>query len=119
MQYEILSKPSYALAEIRLEQDETITADSGAMAWMDANITTTTTTRGGALAGLKRKFLTGESFFQNTYRAEGGPGSIGLAGGSAGDVVDYQMVQGELLLEKGAYLASEDTITCDSKWSGL
>ena len=119
MQYEILSKPSYALAEVRLEQDETITADSGAMAWMDANITTTTTTRGGALAGLKRKFLTGESFFQNTYRAEGGPGSIGLAGGSAGDVVDYQMVQGELFLEKGAYLASEDTITCDSKWSGL
>ena len=119
MHYEILSKPSYAVVEVRLEAGETITADSGAMAWMDANITTTTSTRGGAFAALKRKLLTGESFFQNTYRAEGGPAAIGLAGGSAGDVCSYDMVQGELFLEKGAYLASEDTIQCDPKWSGL
>lgn len=119
MQYEIMSQPSYALVEVRLEQGESIVADSGAMAWMDPNLVTKTSTRGGAFAGLKRKFLSGESFFQNTYTAASGAGTVAFAGGSAGDVVAYDMRESELFLEKGAYLASEDTITCDSKFSGL
>ncbi|MCP3920356.1 MAG: TIGR00266 family protein [bacterium] len=119
MNYEILSQPSYALVEVRLESGESIVTDSGAMTWMDPTLRTATTTRGGALSGLKRKFLTGESFFQNTYTATDGAGTLGIAGGSAGDVVAYDMVDGELFLEKGAYLASESTITCDPKFSGL
>ncbi len=71
------------------------------------------------MAGMKRKLLTGESFFQNTYQAEGGPGSITFAPGSAGDINAHELSQGELLLEKGAYLASSEGITCDSKWDGL
>lgn len=119
MQYEIKSNPSYAVVEIALEKGESIAADSGAMAWMDSTIRTRTTTRGGALMGLKRKLLSGESFFQNTYTAESGPGTIALAGGSAGGLVAYDMPDGELFLEKGAYLASQESITCDAKWSGL
>ena len=30
-----------------------------------------------------------------------------------------QLNNGELLLEKGAYLASSEGVTCDSKWDGL
>lgn len=119
MKYEILQKPSYAVVEVALDAGERIVADSGAMAWMDPNIRTKTSTRGGAFAGLKRKLLTGESFFQNTYSAEGGPGTIAFAGGSAGDVVAHELDGGELYLEKGAYLASEESVTCDSKFSGL
>jgi uncharacterized protein (TIGR00266 family) len=119
MRYEIKSSPSYAVVEVALDQGDSITADSGAMAWMDTTIQTRTTTRGGALAGLKRKFLTGESFFQNTYTAENGTGTIGLAGGSAGDIVAHEMDNDELFLEKGAYLASHDSVVCDPKWAGL
>ncbi|MFT5049910.1 MAG: hypothetical protein ACI8QZ_001303 [Chlamydiales bacterium] len=119
MKYDILSKPSYAVVEVHLEQGETIVSDSGAMAWMDTTISTQTSTRGGALAGLKRKFLAGESLFQNTYTATAGAGTIAFAGGAAGDLVAIDMQDGELLLEKGAYLASSDGIKADSKWSGL
>jgi len=119
VRYDVLCSPSYAALEAHLEPGEALTADSGAMAWMDATIRARTSTRGGALAGLKRKFLSGESFFQNTYVAEGGPGTVGLTGGSAGDLVAYEMDAGELLLEKGAYLASFGEIVCDAKWSGL
>ncbi len=89
------------------------------MAWMSGNIKTQTSTRGGLLAGMKRKLLSGESFFQNTYTPEGGPGSVTFAPGSAGDIIAHQLNNGELLLEKGAYLASTEGITCDSKWDGL
>ena len=118
MQYEIIAQPSYSLVEVTLEPNEELISDSGAMAWMDTNIATQTTTRGGVLQGLKRKLLAGESFFQNTYRAEGGPGKIALAPGAAGDIVALDM-DGDLLLERGAYLGGEPGVQVDSKWGGL
>lgn len=119
MDYSIDYKPSYSLLDLRLEAGESIVSDSGAMAWMEGPLQVQTTTRGGVLSGLKRKFLTGESFFQNTYTATGPGARLALAPGPAGDIVAHSMVQGELLLEKGAYLASDCGVTCDSKWSGL
>ena len=118
MEYEIITRPSYSLVEVELAANEEIATDSGAMAWMDTNLVTKTQARGGILSGIKRKLLSGESFFQNTYRAEGGSGKIGLAPGPAGDIVAYPLA-GELLLEKGAYLASETGVQVDSKWGGL
>lgn len=119
MRYDLLAKPTYSLLEVELQDDESIVAEAGAMTWMTPNIHTDTTTRGGFFAGLKRKLLTGESFFQNTYTAEDGPGTIGLAPGSPGDIVPYELRDGELILEKGAYLASSEGVKCDSKWQGF
>ena len=119
MKYEIHHKPSYAVVDVDLGPGETVVAESGAMAWMDSSIQVKTSTRGGALAGLKRAFLAGESFFQNTYTAGPKGGKITFAPGSAGDVVAYSMNDEELILERGAYLASEEGVTVDSKWSGL
>ncbi len=119
MQYKIICDPTYSAVEVSLQAGERIVGDSGAMAWMSANIKTETTTRGGLLAGMKRKLLSGESFFQNVYYPAGGPGTVTLAPGSAGDICAHELVQGELLLEKGAYLASSEGVTCDAKWDGL
>ncbi len=116
MQHQIICNPTYSAVEVSLQSGERIVGDSGAMAWMTANIKTETSTRGGFLAGMKRKLLSGESFFQNTYCAEGGPGAITLAPGAAGDIHAYELAGDELFLEKGAYLASDEGITCDSKW---
>ena len=119
MRYQIQCSPSYSLLEVTLAAGESLVAEAGAMAWMSDSIRTETTTRGGLLAGLKRTLLAGETFFQNTYRAEGDSGLLALAPGSPGDIVAYPMNGGELFLEKGAYLASEEGLTCDSKWQGL
>ena len=78
-----------------------------------------TSASGGILSGLSRAVLSGESFFQNTYRAEDGPGTIGLVPGQPGDVQAYEMDGGELLLERGAYLASTTGITTSSDFQGL
>ncbi len=118
MNYEIVARPSYSMLRVDLQPDEKLVTESGAMAWMDSNMSVETSTRGGLFAGLKRKLLSGESFFQNTYSAEGGPASITLAPGPAGDVVALPL-DGELFLEKGAFLASTEGVKCDAKFSGL
>jgi len=119
MEYSIECRPSYSLVEIHLEPQESFVAESGAMTWRSPTIEMETSTRGGILTGLKRKVLAGESFFQNRFTAEHGAGTVGLAAGAAGDVVPLQLDDQELFLEKGAYLASTDGVSCDAKWDGL
>lgn len=119
MNYDIICEPSYSLLEVELEVGQALVAEAGAMAWMDSNIKTKTSSKGGVFSGLKRAVLAGESFFQNTYEAEGGPGMIGLAPGTAGDIIALEMEDEELFLESGAYLASSPEVNCDSKFQGL
>lgn len=119
MRFEVLAKPTYSVLEVQLNEGEQVIAEAGAMTWMSPTIRTTTSTRGGVFQGLKRKLLAGESFFQNTYTAEGGAGTVGLAPGCPGDIVALPLKDGELLLERGAYLASSPDVHCDSKWQGL
>ena len=119
MQHQILTAPSYSLLEVDLDPGDKIVAESGAMAWMEGDLSTDTGVRGGLMQGLKRKLLTGESFFQNTYSAEGGSGTLGMAPGQPGDIVPFEMDGDELLLERGAYLASEEGVKLDSNFQGL
>lgn len=119
MNHTILCEPVYTAVEVNLEPGEKIIAESGAMAWKTPSIKTETSSKGGLMAGLKRKLLSGESFFQNTYYAEDTPGSVALVPGTPGDIVAHELSGDELLLERGAYLASTEDITVDSKWEGL
>ena len=91
MDYVVHSQPSYSLVEITLDPGEQLVTESGAMAWMTQNMKAETSTRGGIMSGLSRSVLGGESFFQNTYEAEGGQGTVGLAPGQPGDILAYDM----------------------------
>ncbi len=119
MDYNIGSRPSYSLLEVTLAPGEELVAEAGAMAWMDSNIDVETSVRGGLMSGVKRAIGGGESFFQNTYTAQGGPGTIGLAPGQTGDIQGYELDGGELLLERGAYLASTSGIETNADFQGL
>ena len=119
MDYVIHSNPSYSVVEVTLAPGEQIVTESGAMAWMTANMRAQTSARGGIMSGLSRAVLSGESFFQNTYESEDGPGTIGLAPGQPGAIFVYQLNDDELLLEKGAYLASTTDIATSSDFQGL
>ena len=119
MDYVVHSQPSYSLVEITLNPGEQLVTEAGAMAWMTQNMRAETSARSGILSSLSRSVLGGESFFQNTYEAEGGPGTIGLAPGQPGDILAYEMNGKELLLEKGAYLASTPGVTTNSDFQGL
>lgn len=118
MRHSIEFQPSYSLVQVELDAGESLVTESGAMAWMEGPLEVKTSTRGGVLTGLKRKLLSGESFFQNTYTASGPGARLALAPGSAGDVVAHAL-SGELLLDRGAYLASDEGVRVDARFEGL
>lgn len=118
MQYEISGGDAYAVLSVTLKPGDQVVSESGAMAWMDSHVKVETAARGGMLAGLSRKLLTGESFFQNTYRVEEQPGTVAFVPGSPGTIVAHEMT-GDLNLEKGAYLASSPGVTIHAKFEGL
>ena len=103
MKFNIISEPSYSLAEIKLNDGESIVVEPGAMAWMDTTIKPKTEMKGGFFAGIKRKFA-GESFFLNTYSAEGGSGTIGIAPGYSGDIIVKELNNETLYMERGCLL---------------
>ncbi len=125
MQIEVHHRPSYALAEVKLETGETIVAEGGAMVSMDTHIKIETTASGkkegglmkGLMKGLKR-MMAGESFFQNNFTAVGAPGHVTFAPTFQGDIVVHEMGQGELFMQSTAFLCSAPTITVDAKWGG-
>lgn len=119
MKHKLLARPTYAMLEVELEPGEKFVSESGAMAWMDENVRMETSARGGGLAGLKRKLLGGESFFQNTYYVDSGTGKVTFAPKSSGDIEEIDMEGESLILEKSAFLASEEGVKIDSKWDGL
>ena len=119
MDYTIEAQPTYAYLELTLNPGESVATEAGAMAWMSPGLQIQTNTRGGIMAGLSRVALTGESFFQNTYEAINEPGMLGLTPSQSGDIVAHQMMGKELLLEKGAYLASHPGVQLSSNFQGL
>jgi len=68
MQVTIKHQPSYALAVVAMESNETIKVEPGAMVSHSSGLTTETKADGGLFGGLKR-MVAGESFFQNTWTA--------------------------------------------------
>jgi len=117
LRYEINHRPSFSLVEIELESGEAIQAESGAMVHMSPNIKIETKAKGGIFGALKRSILAGESFFINTFRAEGGDGTIGLAPSYPGDIEVFEL-NGTLYAQSGAFLASSENINIDTKWGG-
>ncbi len=118
MKYTMSGGDSYPVLEVGLTPGDEIVAEAGAMSWMDHNVKVKTASRGGILSGLSRALLTGESFFQNTYYVEEGEGTVGLVAGSPGTITQHEL-DGELFLEKGAYLASDPGVEINAKWDGL
>lgn len=111
-------RPSYSLAIATLEPDEEIRVEAGSMVAMSEGITLETKAAGGLLASLKRSILGGESFFMNSYRAPGSGGEIMLAPPLPGDLTVLELQGESLLVQSGAYVASSQGISVDTKFGG-
>ncbi len=118
MQVEITYRPSYAMAVVRLSPSESLLAEPGAMVGMSAGVQVETRMRGGFLQSLARSAFGGESFFTNTFRAPAEGGELMLAPTLPGDVFALDLNGEALLVQSGSFMASADTITTDTKWSG-
>ena len=117
MNYEILHRPSYALLQVRLAAGESVNAESGAMVSMSADIEIETGMRGGLLGGLTRKFLGGESFFQNTFTASK-DGEVNFAPSLPGDICAVELRDETIYAQSGAYIACTEGIQVDTSWGG-
>ncbi|WP_457591337.1 TIGR00266 family protein [Geoglobus sp.] len=115
MRYEILSKPSYALLKLTMDEGEEVLAETGAMVFMDG-VKLKTEMKGGLFGGLKR-VLGGESFFVNRFVAEKNGAVLGLAPPYQGDVTHVK-VKGTLYAQSGAFLAGSPELEITSKWGG-
>ena len=120
MEYQILHKPSYAMALIDLDEGEEIQAETGCMVSMSENIKMKTQIRGGLLGGFKRRNFGGESFFINSFSAEKGHGELAIAPQMSGDVEAMSILEEEpVILQRGSFLAASEGITIDSTWGGI
>jgi len=105
MKYEIKGEPMPVVI-CSLESGESINCESGAMAWMSTNLEMTT--KGGGAKKMLGKMFSGESIFQNTYTASGGPGLIAFASSFPGSIRAIEIgPNSSVVVQKGGYLASE------------
>ncbi len=116
MEVELKHRPSFSLAVVGLAPNEEIRVEPGAMVSYSDGVTVETKAEGGLLGGLKRMF-TGESFFINKYSAPAQGGEMTLAPALAGDMMVME-ISGDLLLQSGAFIASEASVQVDSTWGG-
>jgi len=116
MQTEILYSPAYSLAKVTLGAGDSLRAESGAMVSMTGGLRIETKATGGIMKSLGRTLLGGESFFQNTFHADA-PGELTLSPKLPGDIVRFDLT-GEIFVQSGSYLASQEGINVDTKWGG-
>jgi uncharacterized protein (TIGR00266 family) len=121
MKYEIKYKPSYSMLVVSLDQGEKITAESGAMTYMDPNIEVHTRKREQSLLGsIGLSVLGRQSFWVNDYTASQGPGEAAFVSAPVGDIemLDIKPDRG-YVIQKAAYIASTENVDLDVKWEGF
>ncbi|MDR2945024.1 MAG: TIGR00266 family protein [Methanosarcinales archaeon] len=109
MKYEIKGTP-FPIVTCYLEKGEAMVSEKGAMSWMTDKLKMETSTRGGFMKGLGR-MLSGDSFFLNTYTAEGDNQFITFGSSFPGRILDFDLSGGKTIIaQKSALLAMEPTI---------
>ncbi len=115
--YEVLHQPSFSLAVVNLQAEQSIQAEAGAMVSMSANVELQSQMKGGLMGALKRA-VGGESAFVSTFTARGGPGEVTLAPGGPGDIAALEMGNQHFFVQSSSYLAGDIGLTVDTKWGG-
>ncbi len=121
MEYEIKYKPSYSMLVVKLRPDEKITAESGAMTYMDTNIDVQTRRREKSILGtIGLKLLGGQSFFVNDYTAQQKPGEVAFVSAPVGDIDTLEVKPNKgYIIQKTSYIASTQNVDLDVKWQGF
>jgi uncharacterized protein (TIGR00266 family) len=117
MEVNLLYKPSYTMANVKLAANEKIRAESGAMVSMSGGIGIETKMQGGFFKALGRSMLGGESFFMNTFKASDKGGEVNFAPPLPGDMFVLNLEK-PMLVQSGSYVACELTVDIDTKWGG-
>ncbi len=115
--WEIEHQGAFALAVVRLQPEQAIHAEAGAMVSMSANVDLYSEMKGGVFGALKRA-VGGESAFVSTFTAKGGPGEVTFAPGAPGDVAGIEMQGQTFMVQSSSYLAGDMSLQVDTKFGG-
>ncbi|MEO8648025.1 MAG: TIGR00266 family protein [Acidobacteriota bacterium] len=108
---------AFALAVVKLQPEQAIAAEAGAMVSMSSNIDLHSELKGGVFGGLKRA-VGGESAFVSTFTARGGPGEVTFAPGAPGDVAGIELKNQTFMVQSSSYLAGDLSLVVDTKFGG-
>ncbi|MBE6558792.1 MAG: TIGR00266 family protein [Ruminococcaceae bacterium] len=104
MEYKIIGG-SFPAVSCKLQNGESMIAESGSMIWMSPNMEMTT--QGGGIGNIFSRAFSGERLFQNVYTAHG-QGVITFGSSFPGEILTLQIAPGkDVILQKTSFLASE------------
>lgn len=106
---------------IKLDPDESVTAEAGAMTYMEPNIEVKTRKREKSLLGsLSLAILGRQSFFVNDYKAQNTNGEVAFVSAPVGDIeiLEVKPNQG-YIIQSASYIASTQNVDLDMKWQGF
>lgn len=120
MEYKIIHEDAFPLVECKLQQGETLKAESDAMVSMIGNLDIRGSMDRNILGGLARRFLAGESFFFQTITASRGSGTVLLGHAAPGGIVDVELDGSySLRVQKDGFLAGTSGIEVDTTIQNL
>ena len=103
--YKIIGDDMQAVV-IKLDSNEAVMAEAGAMMYMTDEIEMSTGAKGGLFGGLKR-LIAGESFFITSFTCVGKEGHVCFSAPYPGKIIPLDLSKtGEMLCQKDAYLCS-------------
>ena len=106
VQHEIIGDDMQAVI-ISMGQGDVIRAEAGAMMYMTDGVEMDAKMDGGFLGGLKRKFLSGESFFITYFKSTLPSSKVAFAGPYPGKIIPIQLMPGRnILCQSDAFLCA-------------
>jgi len=121
LEYEIKYKPSYSMLVVKLEANESVTAEAGAMTYMNPNIDVKTRRREKSILGtIGLKLMGGQSFFVNDYTAQQNPSEVAFVSSPVGDIETLEVKPNQgYIIQSSSYIASTQNVELDIKWQGF
>ena len=106
---------------VKLDHNEAVTAEAGAMTYMEPNIEVNTRKREKSFLGTLGLSLLGrQSFFVNDYKAKNGSGEVAFVSAPVGDIETLEVKPNNgYIIQSSSYIASTQKIDLDMKWQGF
>ncbi len=105
MRYNITGEPMPVVI-CDMDANESMITEKGSMVWMSPNMEMQT--GAGGIGKAFGRMFSGESMFQNTYTARGGPGMIAFASSFPGAIRAVEITPDRpIVVQKSGFLASE------------
>ena len=120
MEIELRHNASFGVGRCLLEKGEEVKVEAGAMMAHSYGLEVKARLEGGPIKGIKRAVLGNESLYVSTFAASRSDGWVDVAARLPGDVRILELDGNHnWAIERGNWLASENSVNMNTKWQGF